>query len=145
MFLSDTDGNLLPPRVRRSVIPFRACFPLSAPPHNYRRLELVATKHSWGIITRKLQTTPAIKCAKIECNKSFDVQPELALLCHPTHLRNRYLEPVPPAGPSSRLESRSGTNSKKPLWVTSTTTACSPSKLESIDTSFTVIENTWQL
>ncbi|KAI8499105.1 hypothetical protein Bbelb_228690 [Branchiostoma belcheri] len=114
-------------------------------PQNYRRLELVATKHSWGIITRKLQTTPAIKCAKIECNKSFDEQPELVLLCQPTHLHNRYLEPAPPAGPSSTLEFRSGTNSQTPLWVTSTTTDCSPLKSECIDTSFIVIENTWQL
>ncbi|KAI8509658.1 hypothetical protein Bbelb_120860 [Branchiostoma belcheri] len=40
---------------------------------NYRRLELVATKRSWGIVTRKLSTTPGIECAKIECNKSFEL------------------------------------------------------------------------
>ncbi|KAI8514808.1 hypothetical protein Bbelb_073990 [Branchiostoma belcheri] len=46
---------------------------LALSPQNYRKLERVATKHSWGIITRKLKKTLAIKCAKIECKKSFGV------------------------------------------------------------------------
>ncbi|KAI8500746.1 G-protein coupled receptor 6 [Branchiostoma belcheri] len=58
---------------------------------------------------------------------------------------NRYLEPAPPAGPSSTLVFRSGTNSQTQLWVTSTTTDGLQSFKVRVHRHLLVIKNTWQL